>query len=168
MWVRASSTSGATISWLYPVAAVVMTREVGSWLAEKGWAHVTTFGGSELGCHVGSRVLDLCSRPEVLAGARRISEYLGAGLEQIRERRPFLKGVRRTGLVMGLELDHPMGAVRLSAALYRHGVWAIFAGFDLSVLQFKPGLLVDEAYCDEVLGRLDSAIAEVEAEGIAR
>ena len=27
-----------------------------------------------------------------------------------------------------------------------------------SVLQFKPGLLVDEAYCDEALQRLDEAL----------
>ena len=36
----------------------------------------------------------------------------------------------------------------------------MFAGYDLSVLQFKPGLLVDEAYCDEALERLDSALGD--------
>ena len=49
----------------------------------------------------------------------------------------------------------------LSQTLYRHGVWAIFAGFDLSVLQWKPGLLVDDAWCGEVLDRLDAALAEL-------
>ncbi len=147
---------------LYPVSAVVMSREVGAWLAERGWGYVSTFGGAELGCHLASRVLDLCSREEVLASVRRISDALGKGLEEIRERRPFLRGVRRRGLVMGLETAHPMGGVRLSQALYRNGVWAMFAGFDLSVLQFKPGLLVDEAFCDELLGRLDAALAEIE------
>jgi putrescine aminotransferase len=148
---------------LYPVAAVVASRRVGAWLAEKGWAHVSTFGGAELGCHVGLRALELSSRPETLEGVRRVSDYLGTGLEEIRARHPFLVDVRRQGLVMGLGLDHPLGAVQLSAALYRHGVWAMFSGFDLSVLQFKPGLLVDDAYCDVVLERLDAALAEVEA-----
>lgn len=146
---------------IYPVSAVVMTREVGAWLKEKGWAHVSTFGGAELGCLVGARVLDLCSAPEALSNARRISEYLAKGLGEIGTRRSFLKGVRRCGLVMGLETTEPMGGVKLSQALYRHGVWAIFAGFDLSVLQFKPGMLIDEAYCDEVLERLDAALADI-------
>jgi acetylornithine/succinyldiaminopimelate/putrescine aminotransferase len=66
---------------------------------------------------------------------------------------------------MGLQTSKPMGGVQLSVALYRHGVWAMFAGFDLSVLQFKPGLLVDEAYCDELLRRLDAALRDVESEG---
>jgi acetylornithine/succinyldiaminopimelate/putrescine aminotransferase len=146
---------------LYPVSAVVMSRRVGAWLSEKGWGYVSTFGGAELGCHLASRVLDLCSPEAVLTEARRLSDHLGRGLDAIRERRPFLRGVRRCGLVMGLETDHPLGALQLSRALYRRGVWAIFAGFDLSVLQFKPGLLVDEAYCDDVLDRLDTALADL-------
>jgi acetylornithine/succinyldiaminopimelate/putrescine aminotransferase len=147
---------------LYPIAAVVMTREVGAWLHEKGWGHVTTFGGSEVGCVVGRKALALCTQPEALENARRISEHLGRGLADLQSRHPFLVGVRRKGLVMGLELDHPLGAVQLSAALYRNGVWAMFSGFDMSVLQFKPGLLVDETYCGAVLDRLDAALTEVE------
>jgi acetylornithine/succinyldiaminopimelate/putrescine aminotransferase len=149
---------------LYPIAAVVMTKRVGAWLEEQGWAYASTFGGSEIGCHVASKVLDICRRPESLANARRISAYLAAGLRDIRTRHPFLKGVRQKGLVMGLELADAAGALQLSPALYRHGVWAIFAGFDFSVLQFKPGLLVDEAYCDILLQRLQAALAEVEGE----
>ena len=63
---------------------------------------------------------------------------------------------------MGLEVEGDLGGIELSRALYRHGVWAIFSGFDLSVLQFKPGLLVDEAYCDELIEKLDAALTEIE------
>ena len=37
----------------------------------------------------------------------------------------------------------------------------MFAGFDRSVLQWKPGLLMDEATCDEALVRFESALAKV-------
>ena len=46
----------------------------------------------------------------------------------------------------------------MMSALYRTGVWAIFAGYDRSVLQFKPGLFVDRAYCDEALTRFEAAL----------
>jgi len=146
---------------LYPMAAVVMTKAVGGWLREQGWSYVSTFGGSEVGCRVALRVLDICSRPESLANGRAIAAYLGARLAELRRRRPFLCGVRQKGLVMGLELDGDIGAVQLSQALYRRGVWAMFSGFDLSVLQLKPGLLVDRAYCDELLRRLEAALGDV-------
>jgi putrescine aminotransferase len=148
---------------MYPVAVAVLDRRVGAWLVENGWGHVSTFGGAEVGCEVASVALDLCSDPEALANARRISEHLGRGLDDVRSRHPFLKEIRRKGLVMGLRFDHPAGGLHMTSALYRKGIWAMFAGFDLSVLQFKPGLLVDTAYCDEALERFEAAIPLAEA-----
>ena len=48
---------------LYPVAAAVLRKDVGGWLTDNAWGHVSTFGGAEPGCVVGSRVLDLCRDP---------------------------------------------------------------------------------------------------------
>jgi acetylornithine/succinyldiaminopimelate/putrescine aminotransferase len=149
---------------LYPISAVVMTRAAGTWLAEQGWGYVSTFGGAELGCRVASRVLDICSRPEVLAGTRRTAGRIAAGLAEIRARHRFLIGVRQKGVIIGLETAGSLGGMQLSRALYQRGVWAMFSGFAPSVLQFKVGLLVDDAYCDELLARLDLALSDVERE----
>jgi hypothetical protein len=152
---------------LYPISAVVMTKDVGAFLREQGWGYVSTFGGAEPGCRVAKRVLEICSLPEALAGARRMAERLAKGLAELRGRHPFLAGVRQKGLVMGLDTGVDGGGIRLSRALYRRGVWAMFSGFAPSVLQWKVGLLADDAYCDELLARLDSALADVEAGGAA-
>ncbi|MCC6847166.1 MAG: aspartate aminotransferase family protein [Deltaproteobacteria bacterium] len=149
---------------LYPISAVVMTRRAGAWLGEQGWGYVSTFGGAELGCRVASRVLDLCSDPAVLAGVRRTAERVAAGLAALRARHPYLVGVRQRGVVIGLETASELGGMQLSRALYPRGVWAMFAGFAPSVLQFKVGLLVDDEYCDELLRRLDLALGDVERE----
>ena len=148
---------------LYPIAAVVMTKAVGAFLEEQGWGYVSTFGGAEPGCRLAKRVLEICSRPDVLAGARRTAERLAKGLAALRARHPFLAGVRQKGLVMGLETGRDGGAIELSRALYGRGVWAMFSGFAPSVLQWKVGLLADDAYCDELLARLDAALTDVES-----
>lgn len=150
---------------LYPISAVVMTKPVGAFLREQGWGYVSTFGGAEPGCRVAKRVLEICARPEVLAGARRTAETLAKGLAELRARHPYLTGVRQKGLVMGLETGVDGGAIRLSRALYARGVWAMFSGFAPSVLQWKVGLLADDAYCDELMGRLDAALGDVERQG---
>ncbi len=147
---------------LYPVSAVVMTKPVGAWLAEQGWGYVSTFGGAEIGCALGRFVLEMCNRPASLAHARHVAEILRAGLDDIRQRRSRFRGIRQKGLVMGLEVEGKAGALELSKALYDRGVWAMFSGFDLSVLQFKPGLLVDDAYCELLLERVDAAFADLE------
>jgi acetylornithine/succinyldiaminopimelate/putrescine aminotransferase len=109
-------------------------------------------------------VLDLCADPTVLAGVRRTAARVGAGLADLRARHPFLTGVRQRGLVIGLETASSLGGMQLSRALYPRGVWAMFSGFAPSVLQFKVGLLVDDAYCDDLLARLDLALGDVERE----
>jgi putrescine aminotransferase len=147
---------------LYPIAATLLSRRVGAWLSENGWGHVSSYGGAEIGCAVAKRVLELCSNPKNLSHALEISDYLGAGLADIQSRHPYLRAVHRQGLVMGLQFDNPRGGVDMMKALYDRGLWAIFAGFNSSILQFKPGFLVDKAYCDEALGLVEDAIQVAE------
>ncbi len=147
---------------LYPIAATVIAKRHGGWLKDNGFAHVSTFGGSELGCVVANRVLEICSDPAVLQNVSAMSEYLGAGLEAFREAYPskFLE-IRRNGLVMGLKFAGPVGAALMSKALYDSGIWAMFSGFDLSVLQFKPILLIDRALADRILDRFETALKKM-------
>ena len=69
---------------------------------------------------------------------------------------------------MGLEFNHDQGAVFVMKHLYRNGVWAIFSTLDKRVLQFKPGILIDREMCDEILTRLDTAVAQAQAEALRR
>lgn len=146
---------------IYPIGAVVVNERAGAWLREDGFGHISTFGGSELGCRVAQKVVEICGRPEVRANVAFLAEYLRRGLERIREQVPdFFTGIRQSGVVMGLEFGHPQGAVFVSTALYKKGVWAIFSGLDPQVLQFKPGLLCDRALCDDLLERMEDGIKE--------
>jgi putrescine aminotransferase len=120
---------------------------------------VSSFGGAELGCPVARKVLEITTRPETRANVHAVSDHLVAGLEQIQSRFPeWLVEVRRRGVVMGIRFAEPHGAIRMSKALFDAGLWAMFAGFDTSVLQFKAGLLVDAAYCDEALARFEDGV----------
>jgi len=144
---------------LYPLSAVILSEPCARWLSEDGFAHMSTVAGAELGCVVGLKALEITTRPEVRAGVERASARFADGLGAIRERHGgWLTGVRQDGLVMGLELAAPDGARDLMRALYERGVWAIFSTLDPSVLQFKPGLLVDDALVDEILDRLEAAV----------
>lgn len=144
---------------MYPIAAAVLGERVADWLGDNGWGHVSTFGGSEIGCEVALKVIEILERPGVIDNARRMSEHLAAGLERLRERHPFLVEVRRNGLVMGLRFDHDIAGPLMTAAGYEVGLWAFFAGFQRSVLQFKPALILDAERADELLGLLEDAVA---------
>lgn len=146
---------------IYPIGAVLVNDQAAGWMEEDGFGHISTFGGSELGCRVASKVLEISTRESVTENVRRMSDYFREQLQQIRdESGGFFTEIRQRGLVMGLKFDHPQGAVFVSNALYRNGVWAIFSGLDPSVLQFKPGILIDKPLADEILDSLRRSLRE--------
>ena len=143
---------------VYPISATVISKKWGGWLTENGFGHVSTFGGAEPGCHVASRVLDICSDPELLASVREHAAILGEGFTDLKSRYSFLKEIRQCGLVIGLKYDDPIGAVSMCKALYDQGIWAMIAGFDYSVMQCKPWLLLDRPLIDDILMRFEEAL----------
>ncbi len=151
---------------MYPITATVMTEQAAHWMSEDGFAHIATYGGSELGCCVAMKTIEIISRPAVQENVRFLSTYLRQGLDRIRaENADFFTGIRQCGVIMGLEFDaHPEGAKPVMKHLYRHGVWAIFSALDPRVLQFKPGLLCDQALCDDILDRMAKGVRDARRE----
>ena len=150
---------------MYPIAAVLVSERCAEWLTEDGFAHMSTFGGAELGCVAALKTLEICSRPETRSMVHYISATLGRGLRAIQSRYPdWFTGIRQNGVVMGLEFDHPEGAKYVMRHLYQTGVWAIFSTLDPRVLQYKPGLLMTPELCEELLERTEAGIAKASAE----
>lgn len=147
---------------IYPIACTVVNDQAGRWMHEDGFAHISTFGGSELGCIVALKVMEILQREEVKQNVKFVSDYLRQGLETIRQQYSDLfVEIRQLGVVMGLVFDHSQGAKAIMRSLYENGVWAIYSMLDERVLQFKPGLLCDKQYCDELLTRVETSIRQV-------
>jgi acetylornithine/succinyldiaminopimelate/putrescine aminotransferase len=144
---------------MYPITAALLGDRAAQWLDEDGFAHISTFGGAELGCVAAIKTLEITSRPEVRSTVHYIADLFAEGLRRIQSDNPdWFIGIRQNGVVIGLEFDHPEGAKFVMRELYENGVWAIFSTLDPRVLQFKPGLLVSRDLCEDVLDRLDVAV----------
>ncbi len=145
---------------LYPIGAVIVDEAAGGWLKEDGWGHISTFGGSELGCVAALKTLEITLRPTTIANVDLIAQLLRAGLERIRAQYPdFFTGIRQRGVIFGLEFaTHPEGAKPVMRELYKNGVWAIYSQLDPRVLQYKAGLLLTPGDCDELLERTAAGI----------
>jgi len=144
---------------MYPITAAMLSDRAAQWLNEDGFAHISTFGGAELGCVAGVKTLEITSRPEVRSMVHYIADLFSAGLRRIQADDPdWFVGIRQNGVVIGLEFNHPEGAKFVMRELYENGVWAIFSTLDPRVLQFKPGILLGRDLCEDVLDRLDVAV----------
>jgi acetylornithine/succinyldiaminopimelate/putrescine aminotransferase len=150
---------------MYPIAAVMVSEQCAGWLTEDGFAHISSFGGAELGCVAALKTLEICSRPATRSMVHYIADLIGRGLRDIQARYPdWFVGIRQNGVVMGLEFAHPEGAKFVMRELYQCGVWAIFSTLDPAVLQYKPGLLMTPELCEELLERTEHGIGRAAAQ----
>lgn len=149
---------------LYPISACLLNERAGGWLHEDGAAHISTAGGAELGCLVAYKVIEMLQRPETLANVQAVTQFFATAMADMTARHgDVFAGVRQRGVILGLEFNHPEGAVHVSRALYENGVWAIFSSLDKRVLQWKPGVLLSPEMCAEIMERFEAAMPRARA-----
>ncbi len=137
---------------IYPIAATLMKKEVHDPLNNDPFIHISTYGGSEVGCRAALAVLDIVEEPGFLERVRELSDRFARELE------PFPFGLRRRGLFMGLEFDDVGPAMGGLIRLAEAGVFCFPSGNDRKVLQFLPPLVIDDAGVDELLSRMKKAL----------
>jgi acetylornithine/succinyldiaminopimelate/putrescine aminotransferase len=145
---------------IYPVAAAVLNKKAGAWLYEDGFAHISTFGGSEIGCYVGRKVLDIVSDLKLLSDVNTISAYLSESLKNLQKKYPYLLEIRQKGFIAGLKFDGEIAGIEMVKALYDNGIWAMIAGYDYSVIQFKPYIYTDKSLVDDIIKIMEKAIIQ--------
>jgi acetylornithine/succinyldiaminopimelate/putrescine aminotransferase len=144
---------------IYPIAAAVMNRRAGSWLFDIGRMHGSTCGGSELGCAVAMKVLEISTRPETVELVKKNAKKLTSRAEEWKDRfGGFFQGYTQRGVILGLEFDCRDASVSVGKPLYDHGVWAHNSRLHPNILQFKLGLLCDDAYLEELFEKMERGI----------
>lgn len=138
---------------IYPIAATLMRRDVLAVFGDDPFAHISTFGGSELGCAVALAVLDIVEGPGFLDHVRALGERFEEGLAGL----PF--ELRRRGLFMGLRFPAEGDGVGAARRLFDQGVFAVFAANDTSVTQLLPPLVLSDEDAGEVIAGVRRALA---------
>ncbi|MEZ5269595.1 MAG: aminotransferase class III-fold pyridoxal phosphate-dependent enzyme [Microthrixaceae bacterium] len=121
---------------------------------EHPFVHISTYGGAELGCVAALSVLDIVETPGFLERVRTLGDLFDAGLDGLPVE------LRRRGLFMGLRFAEADGGLTATRSMIEHGVFAIFANNDPSVLQFLPPLVMTD---DEAGDLIDTVVAALGA-----
>ncbi len=153
---------------IYPISACVLNKAAGAWLDIDGFAHMGTFGGSDLGCPVAMKVLEITQRKSTMDHVHELSDYYTKAFDELFVKHPSFTEIRHAGTIAGLKVaggSNPDGpAVELCKLLYDRGVWAIFSTLDKQVLQFKSGLLLPMDQAKTVIAAIDDAMDVLDAE----
>ncbi len=132
-----------------PVGAFVMTKAVADASLKPG-DHGTTYGGNPFVGAAVSKVLDIFQDRQLTKHVRETGIYLEQELERLKSRYECITDRRGRGLMQGLELTVPAGAV--SSKALEQGLLVITAGNN--VLRFVPPLVIEKEHVDEMIQKL--------------
>ncbi|HET8693735.1 MAG TPA: aspartate aminotransferase family protein [Aquabacterium sp.] len=131
-----------------PVGAVVCGPKAANVLQPGN--HGTTFGGNPLAMRAGVETIKIMEEDQLLANAERVGQHLMAAL---RRELGELKGVgeiRGQGLMIGVELDRPCGAI-LTRAMEAGLLLSVTAD---KVIRLLPPLIFTTEQADETVAIL--------------
>jgi predicted acetylornithine/succinylornithine family transaminase len=140
-----------------PIGAALVSQDVADTLSFGD--HGSTHGGNLLACRAALCVVHELAGGGLITQINRVGRRFEQTLRAVAARHSFVKDVRGSGLMWGLELDRDAGPV-VPAGLV-HGV--IVNRTAHTVVRLLPPLVITEAEADEALGRLDAALGAVGA-----
>jgi adenosylmethionine-8-amino-7-oxononanoate aminotransferase len=153
-----------------PLSATVVSGQVfgafdGADLSEATFYHGHSYGGNALACAVALRHLQLMGEWKVLDNVTTVADRLAVRLADSVAGRPGVGAVRQRGLMVGVELDPPAGAVRwgrrVCAGAVGRGVLLRPLG---DVVVVMPPLTTTTDEIDRVVDVLAASIGAVWAE----
>jgi putrescine aminotransferase len=151
---------------LYPISATIYREELNDFVMTHAFTHLSTFGGSDLGCIVGLAVINYLIKNNVPEHAALMGERFQKGFDTFLTKYPdLLLEVRRKGLMMGLQYTNDSIGPRMSFQLAQRGVMAIYTGNEPSVMRLMPVLEIQPDQVDFVLDALDQSMAEIMNQG---
>ncbi|MDQ1331672.1 MAG: hypothetical protein QG578_1940 [Thermodesulfobacteriota bacterium] len=149
---------------IYPISATVIRKPLESVFHADPFIHISTFGGSEAGCRVARRVLQISSAPDFLARVNSLGKMFKAGVAMLMKKHPeYLKDFRQLGLMMGLKLADEISGPLLTKAAYDNDLLMLYANNDTSVCQFLTPLLIEDEQAGMVIEKLDKALYAAES-----
>jgi diaminobutyrate-2-oxoglutarate transaminase len=152
-----------------PMSLLVINKQHDTW---KPGEHTGTFRGNQLAMVSGAKALEIIQRDNLVEHANIAGQYLRFGLEGIQKRVNCIAEVRGKGLMLGVEIKNPNGALnkfgepvadgQLTLAIQRaaleRGLMVEKGGREGSVIRFLPPLIISFEQIDFALRVLEEAI----------
>ncbi len=150
---------------IYPISATIFKEEINDFFIPHPFVHLSTFGGSDLGCIVALATIDYIIKHDLPGNAEKMGQRFRTGFDTLLAQYPeLLLEVRQKGLMMGLQYTNDSIGPRMTRKLSDRGVLAVYTGNDPSICRFMPPLVITAPEVDEVLNALGDSMKEISKE----
>jgi putrescine aminotransferase len=150
---------------IYPISATIFKEEIQDFFIPHPFIHLSTFGGSDLGCIVGLAVIDYIQKHNLADHAEKMGKRFRIGFDALLKQYPtLLLEVRQKGLMMGLQYTNESIGPRMTKKLADRGVIAVYTGNDPSICRLMPPLVITPEEVDTVLNAISDSMKELSGE----
>ncbi len=147
---------------IYPIAATIFHEKINRVFADDPFIHISTFGGSEIGCYAALEVLHIIQEPGFLENVNSLSAKISSLFERFQKQFPqLIFGTRQLGLMIGLAF-HQDVAPFFSKVAYEHQILSIYASHDKRIAQILPPLIMTDAELHIMSQRFESALSQLQ------
>lgn len=136
----------------FPIGGILTDNNIQSKYGMLG----TTFGGNHLACAAGISVLDIIQKENLMQNAAEVSEFVMSEASKI----PEIKKVKGRGLMIGLEFDFEIAALR-KELLFEHQVFT-GASSNKKLLRILPPLNIKKEHFESFFSALKVALKNQE------
>ena len=124
--------------------------------------HISTTGGSDLGCVIACEMLDIQSDPKFLKHVTEMGKLFGKGLQEImNDNSGLIKEVRGRGLMWGVEFNSESLGQLAMLSIIKEGVLQNYCGNKNDTLIMMPPLVVKEEEIEEILKRIGEGVKKI-------
>ena len=168
-----SVAKGMTSSYL-PLAATIVATDVADAFAGEDniFRQALTFGGHPVTAAVAIKNIEIIEREGLVDNAARMGAYFLERLHELKAQHPSIGDARGIGLLLGVELvsdrktktpfdENLRVSKRLTRKMHDRG---IIMRFGADKVTLGPPLCITADDIDQIVGAMDSAIGELEAE----
>jgi len=160
-------TLGKPIGNGFPLAAVITRPEIAE-AFDDGMEYFNTFGGNPVSCAVGTAVLEVIEKEDLMENAQVTGKYFKEKLEKLKNKYSLIGDVRGMGLFLGVEfvLDRKMltpATEQTETIVERMKEERILVSSDgpfQNVLKIKPPMVFNRENADFFVSKLDQILAE--------
>ena len=146
---------------MFPIAATIYTQALNRFMNAHPLIHLSTFGGSDIGCRVALKALEIYEATALWENAAGMGAMLKAGLEEIMgDSRGRILSVNGSGLLLSIELADGDQAKALCKAASEKGVLLLPGEVAEHTVVIRPPLTVWPDDVSAILKGIREAIAQ--------
>ncbi len=142
---------------VFPIAATVFTKKLNRFMNAHPLIHLSTFGGSDLGCMAAIAAIELYEKLKPWDNAEMMGRRLRDGLERMVKGRRSAGTVRGSGLLQAIDMGTAEKARAFCRAAARRGLLVMPGAVDTSTVIFRPSLLITSIQVNAILEAAEKA-----------